>query len=116
MFRLEMFEALVAFVSLACSVCCPGHGGRFCRLQEEGCGCLTSRVRELRAGKERKRKIMKDECAPRVLMNCPSFRAALYIWESLDTRQVMFVSVMMTDCVVSALDVVERRKISEAAP
>jgi hypothetical protein len=116
MFRLGMFEALVAFASLACSVRYPGRGGKFCRHREGGCGCLASRVRELRAGTERKRKIMKDECAPCMLMNCPSFRAAPRIWESFDTRRVMFASVIMTDCVVSASDVVERRKISEAAP
>jgi hypothetical protein len=56
-------------------------------------------------------KIMKDECAPRMLINCPSFRAAPHIWESLDTRRVMFASVIMADCIVSASDVVERRKI-----
>jgi hypothetical protein len=44
------------------------------------------------AGKERKRKILKDECAPCVLMNRPSFRSAPRIWESSDTRRVMFAS------------------------
>jgi hypothetical protein len=38
---------------------------------------------------------MKGECAPSMLMNCPSFREAQRIWESLDTRRVMFVSVIM---------------------
>lgn len=59
---------------------------------------------------------MRNECAPCMLMNCPSFRAAPRIWESLDTKRVMLASVIMTDCVLSACDVVERRKTSEAAP
>jgi hypothetical protein len=94
LFRPGMFEALVAFASLASSVRCPGRGGRCYRHQEGKCRCLASQVRELRAGTERKGKIMKDECAPGMLINCPSFRAAPRIWESLDTRRVMFASVI----------------------
>jgi hypothetical protein len=40
---------------------------------------------------------MKGECAPSMLMNCPSFREAQRIWESLDIRRVMFVSDLCTD-------------------
>jgi hypothetical protein len=83
--------------------------------RRENVGCLASRVRELRAGTKRKRKIMKDECAPGMLINCTSFRVAPRIWESFGTRRVMFASVIMIDCIVSASDVAERRKISEAA-
>jgi hypothetical protein len=52
---------------------------------------------------------MKDECVTCMLMNYQSPRTATRIWESSDTRRVMFASVIMTDCVVSASDVVERR-------
>lgn len=67
--------------------------------------------KEMRAGE---RETM--ECAPCMLMNCPSFSAAPRILESLDTKRVIFASVIMTDCVLSTSDVVERRKSSEAAP
>jgi hypothetical protein len=112
LFHPGMFEALVAFASLACSVRCPVRGGKCCRHQEWNVGVWR---RGLESYGLEQRERMKDECAPGMLINCPSFRAAPRIWESLDTRRVMFASVIMTDCIVSASDVVERRKISEAA-
>ena len=50
-----------------------------------------------------------------MLMNCPSFNAAPRIWESLDTRRLMFASVIITD--ESSWDPAPvRRRTSDAAP
>ena len=50
-----------------------------------------------------------------MLMNCPSFNAAPRIWESLETRRLMFASVIITD--ESSWDPAPvRRRTSDAAP
>jgi len=55
---------------------------------------------------------------PWILRNCPTFSAAPRIRVSLDTRRVRFASVIMSEDgdSVELVDVVERRRNSEAAP
>ncbi len=54
-----------------------------------------------------------------MLRNCPTFSAAPRIRVSFDTRRVRFASVIMSEgggSVELVVDVVERRRNSEAAP
>jgi hypothetical protein len=55
---------------------------------------------------------------PWILRNCPTFSAAPRIRVSLDTRRIRFASVIMSEDgdSVELVDVVERRRSSEAAP
>ena len=59
---------------------------------------------------------MVNQDKPWILMNCPNFNAAPRIWVSLDTRRLIFPSVMMSEPEALSWELVVRLRSSEAAP